>query len=267
MRRLLPLSAIAALVLGLASNAAAQQLDAIFERANAAYFASDFETAATLYEQLIEAGVDDPDVTYNLALAHARAGRLGQSIRWLERTLLLRPGDEDAERDLAAVREELGRRQADSHGEAIVETRPPFVESLVRPLTEPTLAWLVLVLDFAFFSLLLVRRRTRGETARLALGVAAPILFVLVCAAAFGLATKTGLLSDGEPAIVVATEATLHEGPDERAGSRGTTLEGERVRLVAVEQGWAEVRLGDGRNGWTPRDAVAPIARSTLDRH
>ncbi len=241
--------------------ARAQQLDAIFAHANQAYFAGDFETAVTGYTQLVEAGVDDPDVTYNLALAHARAGRLGQAIRWLERTLLLHPGDPDAERDLARVRDELGRRQADRRGEALVETRPPFVESLVRPLSEPTLAWLVLIFDVALFSVLVVRRRARGETSRLALGVAAPLLVILLALSAGGLAVKTRVFSEGEPAIVVAPQAELREGPNPRATSRGAALEGERARLLTTDDGWAEVQLGGGRVGWMERDSVATIAR------
>ena len=99
----LGLSAIVAVVLlaALASPAAAQRLETIFAEANAAYFAGDYDAAAAGYERLVSAGVDDADVSFNLATAHAKARRYGQAIRWYERALWLAPGDDDAERGLA----------------------------------------------------------------------------------------------------------------------------------------------------------------------
>jgi tetratricopeptide (TPR) repeat protein len=250
---------VAALSVTLPRSAEAQQLETIFADANAAFFANDFDRAVAGYERLVESGVDDADVAFNLATAHARAGRHGHAIRWYERTLSLSPGDEDAERALAEVRRALGRRQAQRDGEALVETHPPFLESLVRRFSEPLLASSVLVLDALFFGLLLAFVRARGETAKLGFGIAAPVSLVLFLLATVGLAAKVGAFTEGAPAVVLVDDAPLREGPDPRAGTRAVAREGERAHVVDRDGAFVHVELAGGRNGWALADEIGEI--------
>ncbi len=247
-----------ALAFTVTTNASAQRLEAVFDDANAAVFAGDLDAAIAGYERLVAAGVDDPDVAYNLAVAHGRAGHYGQSIRWFERSLSLRPGDEEAENGLAEVRAALGRRQAARDGEALVETTP-FTEAMVRPFSLSAIGWTVLLLDVLFFALLLLFRRASTENRRLALGIAAPIVGVLLALASFGLLAKSGALRDGEPAIVVTEDAALREGPDRRAERRADGREGERASILDRDGEWVHVRLSGGRQGWMAESDVGAI--------
>jgi len=238
----------------------AQPMGEVFETGNRAYFAGDFQQALESYARLSEAGVEDADLSFNLATVHARLGNYGEAIRYFERTLRQRPGDDGAEQGLTAVRTALGRRLAEARGEALVQTRPPFGEALVRPFSQDLLAWLVLAFDVLLFGVLIVRRRLLGETGRLALGIAAPLLGVLLVLAAGGLAIKSGVLIDGHAAIVVARDATtMREGPDPRASARGEAAEGEHARVVDQQGDWVLVRLYGGREGWLPADDVGVI--------
>jgi tetratricopeptide (TPR) repeat protein len=212
-------------------------------------FAGDLDAAIAGYERLVAAGVDDPDVAFNLGVAHGRAGHYGQAIRWFERSLAQRPGDEEAERGLTEVRAALGRRQAARDGEAIVETTP-FTEAVARPFSLFGIGLTVLFLDVLFFGLLLLFGRTASENRRLALGIATPAVFVLLALATFGLLTKAGAFTEGAPAIVVSEDAAVREGPDRRAARDEDAREGERLRVLSHDGDWVRVRLGTGREGW-----------------
>jgi tetratricopeptide (TPR) repeat protein len=257
MTRALVVAAVVSAVLS--STANAQRTDAIFDRANQAYFRGDFGEAVAGYELLVESGVDDPDVSYNLATANARLGRWGHAIRWYEHALRLSPGDDDAERGLTIARAALGRQRADRDGEATVQMRPSFAQALVRPFSENTLAWLVLFTSFAFFGTLIARRFTRRETPRLALGIAIPLTGLLLALAAVGLVEKTGAFTDGERAIVLAEDAEVREGPDHRARTRTSALEGEAARIVDRHGDWVHVTLPGGREGWMDASDVGAI--------
>src|SRR5262249_10878036 len=150
----------------------ADSLSQIWSRANAEYFRGDYRTAADDYERLVQAGVIDPDVTYNLALTEARLGRYGSGIPPLARPPCPPPGDEDAQGGLDAVRSALGRRRAESHGEAEVDAGPPIGEALFGSVSADTLAVVSLGLELAFFGILAGLLFARRESARLALGVA-----------------------------------------------------------------------------------------------
>ncbi len=241
-----------------ATPASAQHLGEVFDQGNAAVFAGDLDRAIASYDRLVAAGVDDADVAYNLAVAHGRAGHYGQAIRYFEHSLSLRPGDEEAEQGLAEVRAALGRRQAARDGEALVETTP-FTEAMVRPFSLSAIGWTVLALDVLFFGFLLLFRRTRSENKRLALGIATPVIGVLLSLSAFGLAIKSGALHDGQPAIVLTEDAALREGPDRRAERRAEAREGERANIQIRDGEWVKVRLSGGREGWMGEADVGAI--------
>jgi tetratricopeptide (TPR) repeat protein len=240
---------VTALLAFASAPASAQRLDEVFGTANEAVFAGDLDAAIEGYDRLVAAGVDDPDVSYNLGVTHGRKGEYGHAIRWFEHSLAQRPGDDEAERGLAEVRAALGRRQAARDGEAIVETTP-FTEAVVRPFSISLIGGVVLVLDVLFFGFLLLFRRTRSENARLALGIATPVLGVLLAMASFAVLAKAGALTDGEGAIVVTEDAAVREGPDPRAERRADAREGERARVLDADGEWVRVRLPGGRQGW-----------------
>jgi tetratricopeptide (TPR) repeat protein len=242
---------LGALLCGVAAQpASAQSLPRIFTAANEAYFQDDLEGAISGYRQLIEAGVDDADVYFNLATAHARRNELGHAILYFERALWLRPGDAGIEEGLATTRRLLGKQRAEREGEATVRTRPPITEALAGPFTADALAWLLLALDVLVFGLLLVRRRLPGETARLAVTVAIPIAALIGLATAGLLAVKLDAFEDGERAIVLTDGAPLREGPDARAKVRQEARQGQRARVLAGEHGYLRVRLPGGSSGW-----------------
>lgn len=263
-RRAAPLLAAAVLVgawgIPIAgSAAAAQTVGQVFDRANTAAAQGDHPRAIRGYERLLEAGVDDPDVHFNLATSYARHGELGRAILHFERVLARRPGDEGAERGLAQARELLGQRRADRGEDSAVDAGPPFPEVLVQDVSEQSLAWALLALDVLLFGLLVARRWVRPEGARLTLTVAAPIVGLVLLLVASGLAIRTGVFRDGKPGIVLDEEAVLREGPDPRARARGAPVEGERVRILGRHGRFVRVRLRGEREGWMHGAHVEPI--------
>jgi len=250
---------MAAIVLVLASAApaavAAQDMNALWQRGTEAWLAGDRATAIRAWEQLREAGVRDPDLEYNLGTAYGETGRLGRAVWHFETALSLRPGDEDSQVGLHAARTAIGRRLAQREGEATVRTRPPMGEALVAPFSERLLAGLAVTLDAVFFALLIVRRYTKGESARVGLAVAAPLVALLLCADLWGLGVKRGAFERGRIAIVL-DDAALSEGPDPRARTRGAASEGERARVLDAEGDFLRLELGGDRQGWTTRNHV-----------
>lgn len=249
-----------ALVAGIAMPAQAKTLEEIFEDANQAYFRGDYPAAVRGYEELVLIyGVEDADVTYNLATAYARQRKWGHAIRWYERTLRLEPGDDGAKTALAAARAIVGNRRAQAEGEATIETRPPFGEAVVRPFPANLLALVLVVLDFAFFGVLTALRFSRKEAVRLGLGIAAPLLGLALLAVGAGVVVKNGTLERGVPAVVVEDGAQLHEGPNPWSGLRGGAREGESARILETQGGFAHVSLANGREGWLRARDVGAI--------
>lgn len=246
---------------GFVSIASAQDLQARWADANAAYAAGDYDTAITAYRALEEAGVVDPDVAANLGAAYARSEQYGWAILQLERSLALAPTQDRAdeieatlESVSAVLQDELTRR----HGAVETTRATGFADALSASIPEPVLAILVLVAWVLLFVVLIVRRGLK-ERPRFIASVSVVILVAASASFVVLLLAKRGALSDGERGIVVASAGELLEGPDPRSVSRGVAMEGDRVAILDEDGEYFQVRTSDGRVGWISDDGAAPI--------
>jgi tetratricopeptide (TPR) repeat protein len=242
-------------------RAQAESLEQILAAGNAAYFQGDFKAAAAHYQRLLDAGVRDPDVYFNLATAQARLGALGRAILYFERADRLAPDDPETLSALGTARAALGKRRAEAQGEATIETRPPLRQALVQPYRENTLATWVLVLDLLFFGLLLARGVLRGDTLRAAAAMLAATCLLGLGTASAALAVKRGAFDEGQAAVVLRDGAELREGPDPRARARSRAHEGQSARVLRRDGRFARVRVAGGAEGWLQGSDVAVIAQ------
>ncbi len=249
-----------ALVLGgPLAEAQATSLDDIFREVNEAYYAGDHDAAARAYERLVELGVDDADVYFNLGAAYARDGRHGRAVAAFERALACRPGDAGARAALDASRAALGRAIAEREGEAVVETGPTMGEAIFGGIDESVFAIGLLVALALLFGGMSGRLYATGESARVGLALVISIAGLAALVLALGLAVRTGAFDPGEAAVVVATRGELREGPSAAAAVRHPTREGERAYVLDRERGWSHVILSGGREGWLADDDVVVV--------
>ena len=259
MRSLGALLLLATLALAAPRVGRADSLTETFTRGNDAFAQGRYEGAIEAYETLLDAGVSDPDVAYNLATAYARLGQYGQAIRFYERALRLAPRDDQARAGLRNARRALGQRQASDKGEAIVATRPPLTAALFEKVTAGELAGVLLAAMWLLTACLAALRRVHGETTRLTVGIAGSVCALLVVVAGLGLGIKTHWGAEGEPAIVLREGAPLREGPDDRATERERLPEGARVRALSRERQYFRVETPSGVVAYMHADDVGPI--------
>ena len=254
---------LAMLLLAAASgSASAEALGDVFRGANEAYFKGDFPAATRSYERLVEAGVRDPDVYFNLALAYAKQNQLGAAILNFERAARLRPGDSEVQAALENARATLGKRLAQAKGEATIEAKPPLSEALVRSFAEDTLAVLVLVFDVLFFGLLLLHPRLQSDASRTGVALGAAVCGVLLAISGTGLFLKRGGQTEGRPAVVLREGAELREGPDRHARLRASAHEGASARVLASDGSFVRVKIPSGAEGWMAERDVGVIAQN-----
>jgi tetratricopeptide (TPR) repeat protein len=251
---------LAALLATLPLIAHAESLETIFRDANAAFARGEYADAEQRYRTLLDAGIRDADVYMNLGLAYARGGELGRAVLAFEQSLRLRPGDAEANQALALARAAIGKQRAERHGEAVVETRPPLAEALVRPYSENTLAVLALLFDVVLFGSLLARRRTRTEATRTGFAVAAALAGLASVIVLSGLFIKRGGMSEGKPAIVLRDGAELREAPDRRALARAHAQEGGSARVIGRDGSFVQVKTATGSVGWMAKDDIGVVA-------
>jgi hypothetical protein len=212
-----------------------------FVGANAAYDSGDYERAVKLYSSLLEHGIQNGHIYYNLGNAFLRNGELGRAIVSYRRCQRLLPRDEDVRANL-----DFARKSAQ---DALQAPEPsPALRTLFfwhYGLSRAELLRAVVLLNFALWgvlSLLLYFRRS--EVMRWSFMV----LLILLVATASSLVVRVA--SPGQVAVVIAQEVDAHSGTSTDTVVRFKLHAGSEVRALEVRDGWIRIALPDGQQAW-----------------
>jgi tetratricopeptide (TPR) repeat protein len=247
---------IAALLFGcvLCGASAAQGPDERFDLGLEAYENGRFAEAAAYWEQLARLGVHDPRVEYNLANALFKTGRLGEAVLHWERARRLAPTDPDVRWNLRYARTLLADRvPLESTGGPI-----RWIEAVQDRLGPGRQAGVVLALWWALALVIAwAGARPRGWTATI--GWVLAVLGLSLALAGTSWWTTWNRLSDRDVAVVLAESAEVRAGPGENNAGLVTVHEGLTIRVRQAREGWVQIELPDGLNGWIRRDAVGIV--------
>jgi tetratricopeptide (TPR) repeat protein len=239
---------------GVASAQGAAEGARLFAAANQAYEQGNFAEAARLGEQMVQYGIHNAGVYYNLGNAYFKMNRLGKAILCYEKARRLDPGDRDINENLAFVNAMRLDR--------IEEPEQPFWLSMLAKIhslwpldTQLIVLALLWCLVNAGFALRLLRREEILRKAGLYMAMAALLLLI------------PGILSavlriqefSHEEAIIVAEKADVLSGPAQGNAVLASIHEGLKVEIRAEASDWVQVVLPNGWNGWVPRAAVERI--------
>lgn len=231
------------------------------------YDEGDYEASAAAYRGLLGedgADLDRAALHYNLGNAEYRAGRLGYAMLHWERSLALRPNDEDARANVALARAVLDRRLTDAAATGDPDT---FLLELLRSMqgfpvwlrrTPPSrFAWMLsafVLAAGACWTLLMIRRGRRG-------------LLLAVLGLSLAATTASGILlrlrlTVPPVAVVVQPGAALRSGPGHSFPQLAALPEGLYLELndgtEASPDGFRRV-VAAGIVGYADGESVVPV--------
>lgn len=227
-----------------------------FQKGNQAYLEGDFSKAIAEYRRVLEAGVVNPDLYFNLGNAYYRAGQKGLAVLFYEKALDLDPSDQAAASNLTMVQKELVDRVVMPESGPVGE--PPWHE-FIRSLSIGWLTWGFLGLYIAFFGIIIWRRfLSENLLRRLLFWFAIPLLGLVVV---FGtmLGSRIYIQEAVHHGVVVSQTAALREGPDRSAKTLMEIHEGLKVQLLSDGGEYVRVRLQNGVEGFLLRDQFGAI--------
>jgi len=229
----------------------------LWNAANDDWFAGRDAAALQRYEALLDAGLDNGALRYNLGTAALRLERYGLAIRHLKLALRAEPDgglEDDIAKNLALARDALLERDRNriEKGQLAFDESHGVWVTLFTLLPRSLVLVLALVLSAIFLfsiGILGLRRVSHLHGAARVTAWAAALPFVLVATLAAGRLWADENVRLG---VVIRPDALLREAPN--PGARGVPVaEGLEVRILDEtpdEQGLLEVRIGDERDGW-----------------
>ncbi|RMF01480.1 MAG: tetratricopeptide repeat protein [Chloroflexi bacterium] len=227
------------------------------EAANKNYEAGEYQQAIDIYQTILDAGIEDSAIYYNLGNAYFKQGDLGRAILNYRRAYRLDPRDSAITANLAIARLQTLDRLDNNTGGGLTN----LVQVAEEWLTLREAAMLALFLWLLTSGLLtaaILSRRFR----KVALWSAAVTGFFLV-AGLFSMANRYYTESTYPAAVVVAREVDVTSGPgtSEQYVVEFNLHAGAEVQVVNIRPNWRQIALpGNDFQGWVPADAVEQVS-------
>ncbi len=224
--------------------------------ANQNYEAGDYAEAAAIYEAIIESGLHNSTVYYNLGNAYFKQGELGRAILNYRRAQRLAPRDADVAANLAVARTQtLDQLAAPTEG-----TWSNLVKLVDEWLTLREGALLALVL-WVFIGGVAVVAILKPSIRRWC-AITAGVLAVFLVIGLLSIANRYYTDQTYPPAVIVAQQVDVTSGP---GGSGQYLVEftlhaGAEVSVLESRPGWQRITLPGDLQGWVPDEAIERIS-------
>jgi tetratricopeptide (TPR) repeat protein len=221
-----------------------------FVAGNLAYQGGDYERAVTEYESVLRSGLENGALYYNLGNSYFKKNQQGKAVLNYERAKRFLPRDADLDFNYEYARTQARVTSFDGKKGIIAK----LMDKHAAFYTEAEMAWAISALSFLVAALHLLSlylkwppRRRRGV-----LAVPAVCLAVFV----LGFASKVHK-EEGLAVAVSRTDARFEPRAD--ATSHFVLGEGEKFKVLKIEEGWAKVERSDGKSGWVAQTAFEHI--------
>ena len=225
---------------------------ATLSQAEIAYVAGDYETAIALYQSVIEQGVGDSTVYFNLGNAYYGSGQLGWALVNYRRAQQISPRDTAINANIALIRSE---RLDFQRGESSWVDR--LAVSTQDMMTLPELGWTMLGLWtvwFMFIAAWVLRPELRSRL-RWLLIITGWILLVGLLL----FSSRLYVAHYRSRAVIVDLSTQAMSGPGDAYLPMFEFFDAAEIRILDVRGQWVRFVLPDGRQGWIQSSALEEI--------
>ncbi len=223
----------------------------LFQKGNESYEAGDFDQAIEEYQKIVDLGIKNSKVFYNLGNVYFRKNQLGRAILNYRRALSLDPRDEDGIANLKFAKlfalDKIEERRVN-----------PFSNLLHWFLDLWSTDELTILVSLSYclsilFGILILFTRSRRA---LLWGLSMFLLVFVV----FSSSLAAKLYFDSiESGVVIAPQAQVRSGPGEDYTLQFTGHEGLEFQISGDSEDWYRILLPNGVRGWIPKEAVEII--------
>jgi len=227
----------------------------LIQKANEHYTKEEFTKAIDGYNQILMAGIESPELYYNLGNAYYKTNQFTIAILNYERAKLLAPDDEDIEFNLLVANQKVVDSIQELPGIFIVR----WWNSLINSQTTDNWAILSIIGFILFLTLVGLYFFARsGDVKRISFWAGCFLIVFSILSWSFAARQKSRLVNHSF-AIVMQPTVTIKSSPSEKGTNLFVIHEGLKVRITDKLGDWVEIRLADGNKGWLLIESIERI--------
>jgi hypothetical protein len=219
----------------------------LFLKANESFQQGDYRTAQDLYQQLLDSGIKNGKVFYNMGNTLFRQGKIGAAI---QNYLLARqfiPRNEDLEANLGYARQRAEDRIEPASSGGFWKLFFWYDRLAIKEMV-----WTFLICNILFWSGLALRLFIPRPA------VTWLVLVSLVCGLTMGGTAATRMINENlqQPAVVIAREVSVRSGMDPENTILFTLHDGAEVSVEKINGDWSLIHLASGKKGWVRNEQI-----------
>ena len=229
-----------------ASFLTSAQNNALFENATTAYNKGDYEAAIQNYLEILENGEHSANLYFNLGNTYYKLNKIGPSIYYYEKALLLKPNDSDIKHNLTF---------AQNMTIDVIEPLPQtsiskIVAGFKNILSYDQWSYMAVFCVFLFVAFYLAFYFFRfTNQKRISFIISLFFLSFSVISVLMAVVQSRDFKAT-QPAIVFAEESRIKAEPNTRSEEVFILHEGSKVAVEDRLEDWVKIRLADGKTGW-----------------
>ena len=219
-----------------------------FMEAHKYYNEEKYDQAASLYEELIQSGIRNGEIYYNLGNSYFKMGMLGKAILSYRLAELYNPRDEDLQANLRYARQLTKDK---------IEEKQflPFIKEFCfwySKLNLKELMIVFLIVHGIFWIVATIRTFWKKEHQNLILLTNLVLVIIIGCSLTLKMYNRTYNIEG----VVLTKELTVRSGN----GTNNTALfqlhDGAEFKIIKQDEGWIKIELKDGKRGWVESEWV-----------
>lgn len=215
-----------------------------FEQANRFYSDQQYDSASVYYEKILESGVNNSTVLYNLGNTYFRQKKLGMARLYYERAARLNPEDPDILSNIKFVNSNLVDKMPQQE-RGFLENMMWRLHVMLSLKTQIWISLAVLVTISLFISICFYV----AGNARLWFIYLSVLLGIFFSGNGISMGIKIYDLEKTSPAILLSPSSDARNEPDGRK-ILFTMHEGTKLRIRKTDGKWSLVSLPNGTSGW-----------------
>ncbi len=218
----------------------------LWSKANNAYINNKFGRSVKLYSEIESRGLHSLPLFYNLGNGYFKQGKIAKSLLYYHRALKLDPSDADTQHNIEVAEsqtkdniEKIPQFILVEWNEAIANTFSIMGWSIIS-----ILAWgILLVSVVVFFLTKHLHRRKSSFYGALISGV------VMFISTSYAISERNEVVNNRE-AIVMSSSLAAKSSPTSTSKDLFILHAGTKVGVISSLEGWSEIVIADGRQGW-----------------
>jgi tetratricopeptide (TPR) repeat protein len=228
----------------------------LFKKANAFYEAGAHDSALARYAKILDAGMKNGAVYYNMGNCYYRLMKPGMARLYYEKAAALLPNDPDIEANINFITSIIVDRQAgDDRRESDFLTSVLYGIHTLLPLNVQLTAVCALLFILSIIASAMLLKR---GLARLWLAYGAALCALLIITAGTSAGYKIYAMESKQYAIILTASIDAKNQP---SGSQTlfTAHEGTKLQIRKTVGEWSLVSLSNGAGGWVMTSALGKI--------